>query len=185
VVAGRPSRAGAGPYRDAQAYLAEQWNFELELGYTLIYQYASDVIDPSDDLLSGSYDIAGLWTAFDDDDGKWGRGQLGLLVEGGQIISHNDDEDLSANIGSALGVNDDLDNTDIAVTELWWSHAWADEQVVLTLGKIDQTVFFDTNRIANDQTTQFLATPLVNNPSVAFPDNGLGVNLTLWPTEQL
>ncbi len=171
------------PYRDLQSWLANEANFELELGYTAVFQWADDVADDTHTLLSGSYDVAGLWTPIDDE--RWGVGQLGLLVEGGQVISHREDEDLSANVGSAFGINDDFDNTDIAVTELWWAHALFEERLVVTVGKIDQTVFFDTNRIANDETAQFLATPLVNNPAVAFPDNGLGANVTVQATDWL
>ena len=139
--------------------------------------------EPQRNLLSGSYDFAGTWTLIDD--ATLGLGTLGFLVEGGQILSHNRGEDLSANVGSIFGINDDLDTTDIAVTELWWSHTLLGESLIITLGKLDQTVFFDANAIANDETAQFLATPLVNNAAVAFPDNGLGANVMLAPADWL
>jgi len=166
---------------DMRDTLQDEQGLTFELGYTLIYQHATDTIMPSDGLLTGSYDFAGRWTLLEDT--PLGAGTLGWLVEGGQILSHNDDEDLSANVGSALGVNDDLDDQSIAVTELWWQQQLADESITLTLGKIDQTVYFDANRIANDETTQFLASPLVNNSAVPFPDNGLGANLRVQPSD--
>jgi len=171
------------PIEGLRRSLEESVGLELGLGYTAVWQHASDVVEPQDDLLTGSFDFAGLWTLLESP--ELGNGRLGFLVEGGQIITHQDGEDLSANVGSAFGVNDDLDHTDLAVTELWWAQAFADETITLTVGKIDQTVYLDANRIANDETIQFLATPLVNNPAIAFPDNGFGVNLTWDVTERV
>lgn len=164
------------PLAVVQQALAEQTGLEVEFGYTMVGQFASRAEDDARGLLSGSFDVSGLWSPITD-------GSLGFLVEGGQIIDHNRSEDLSANIGSGLGVNDDLDNTAIAVTELWWEHLLFDGAVTVTLGKIDQTVFFDANALANDETAQFLATPLVNSVAVAFPDNGPGAVIRIDPCE--
>ncbi len=43
------------------------------------------------------------------------------------------------------------------------SHQWL-------AGLIDVTGHLDLSEIANDETSQFLSAPLVNNPSIAFPD---------------
>lgn len=45
----------------------------------------------------------------------------------------------------------------------------------LYAGLIDPTAFLDGSSVANDETHQFIASPLVNNPSIAFPDYTLGV----------
>lgn len=42
-------------------------------------------------------------------------------------------------------------------------------------GVLDATGFLDVSRIANDENLFFLALPFVNNPTIAFPDYGLGV----------
>ncbi len=46
---------------------------------------------------------------------------------------------------------------------------------LLTLGMVDPSAFADVNSIANDETSQFLAAPLVNNPTIPFPDYTLGM----------
>lgn len=43
-----------------------------------------------------------------------------------------------------------------------------------TLGLLDASARFDTSRLANDENLQFLSGPLVNNPTIAFPDYSLG-----------
>ena len=40
---------------------------------------------------------------------------------------------------------------------------------------------FDGNSFANDETAQFLNGALVNNPTIPFPDNGLGAVVYLEP----
>ncbi|MEM9419248.1 MAG: carbohydrate porin [Planctomycetota bacterium] len=158
----------------------EEFGIEFELGLTSVFQLASESQGERDSLASYSYDFAGQWTLIDD---ATGTGAVGWLVEGGRPLFSDRDSDLGADVGSALGINDDLDNTDIDLTEFWWTHELLDGSLALTLGKIDQTAFFDGNAIANDETAAFLATPLVNSSGVAFPDNGLGFNATFTPSD--
>ncbi|WP_169852976.1 carbohydrate porin [Anaerohalosphaera lusitana] len=106
-----------------------------------------------------------------------------MLNEG----SWTDSEGIDAwSVGSWFGVNGDAAG-DRAwdVTELWFEKDISDE-LVLRLGKIDLTggfeckgcpVSFDGNAYANDETSQFLNNALVNNPTIPFPDNGLGAVL--------
>jgi porin len=158
----------------------EGYGITIDLGLTSVFQAASDTVDEQDTLWSFSYDFAGEWMMVNDP--NLGEGGLGWLVEGGRPLGNNRFEDLSANVGSNLGINDDLDSESIVVSEFWWQHNFRD-QFLFTIGKIDETAFFDTNRVANDETTQFLATPLVNNTAIAFPENGLGLNATYFPDE--
>jgi len=174
----------ARPLSNARDFTEQKADLTFELGVTVVFQAASDTVGPGDPtpvLLSFSYDFAGAWTPIDNE--RWGVGTFGWLVEGGRPIGVSRTTDLTENAGAIFSVNDDLDSEPIAVTELWYSHRFNDELIVITIGKIDQTVFFDANRVANDETAQFLATPLVNNPAIAFPDNGLGINLTVTPNE--
>jgi len=64
--------------------------------------------------------------------------------------------------------------------------------LICRLGKVDLTggfdcrgcpVAFDGNRYANDETTQFLNGSLVNNPTIPFPDGGLGAAVYVTPVE--
>jgi len=107
-------------------------------------------------------------------------GAVYALAEG----SWSDGLDASS-VGSLFGVNGDAGgDRSIDVTELWYEQALADGRVRVRLGKIDLTggfecrgcsVAFDTNAYANDETLQFINGALVNNPSIPFPDNGIGV----------
>ena len=64
---------------------------------------------------------------------------------------------------------------DLSLREAWLMTALFDEQLALTVGRIDLTSFFDSNAVANDETSQFLSDALVNNPMLGLSENGAGM----------
>ena len=117
-------------------------------------------------------------------------GKVYLLAEGSWSGGIGD-----SSVGSIFGVNDDAGgDRSIDVTELWYEHELVGGKVRFRIGKIDLTggfecrgcpASFDCNAFANDETTRFLNSALVNNPAIPFPDNGLGVMLHVEPVEWL
>ena len=73
----------------------------------------------------------------------------------------------------------------VELTELWYEQMLFDDKVVLTFGKLDPTVYFDNNEVANDETTQFLSSIFRNSPVVEFPDNSAGIRLGYTPVDWL
>jgi len=135
---------------------------------------------------AGSYDLEG-----DFDLEKLFRipaAKLYVLAEGSWSQGLNE-----SSVGSLLNVNDDAGgDRPIDVTQLWYQQSFLDGRVTVRAGKLDLTggfecrgcpVSFDGNLYANDETTQFLAGALVNNPTIPFPDNGLGAVLHVEPVE--
>lgn len=99
----------------------------------------------------------------------------------------------ASSVASMFGVNGDATgNRSIDVWELWYEQSlWADH-VRIRAGKIDLTggfecrgcaVAFDGNAFANDETAQFLNSALILNPTIPFPDNGLGAAVYVQPLE--
>ena len=71
--------------------------------------------------------------------------------------------------------------SDARLDEIWYEHAFG-EKVRLRGGKLDLTMAFDTNAVANDEYNQFLSGGFVNNLAVEFPDDtGLGAILWISP----
>ena len=77
------------------------------------------------------------------------------------------------------------------ILEYWYEHAF-ENGLNIRAGKIDITggfqcrgcpVSFDGNSYANDATTQFQNGALGNNPTIPFPDQGLGVVAFYNPTD--
>jgi len=96
-------------------------------------------------------------------------------------------------VASMFGINGDAGgNRAVDVTELWYEQTLLGEVLRIRAGKLDLTggfecrgcpVAFDGNSFANDETAQFLNGALVNNPTIPFPDRGLGIVLYVQPAE--
>jgi porin len=135
---------------------------------------------------SGSYDVE-LQVDFEKVFGVEG-GHLYMLTEGkwSESAGINDPA-----IGSVFNVNGDgAPRRAIDVTELWYEQSFAAQELRLRLGKLDLTcgfehhncpVSFDCSMFANDERTQFLNGALINNPTIPFPENGLGVAVHYGP----
>lgn len=61
--------------------------------------------------------------------------------------------------------------------EAWVEHSAFSEKLIMTAGKIDLTNYFDTNSIANDENSQFLAGAFVNSAVLGAPGMGPGVRV--------
>ena len=116
-------------------------------------------------------------------------------LPGGKVFAHAEgswSEGIDASsVGSLFGVNDDAGgDRSIDVTELWYEQSLLGDKLRFRLGKLDLTggfecrgcpVAFDGSAYANDETAQFLNGALVNNPTIPFPENGLGIAAYLQP----
>ena len=97
-------------------------------------------------------------------------------------------------VGSLFGVNADAYMDRAAdVTQLYYEQELMDGRLRFRLGKLDITggfechncpVAFDGNAFANDETSQFLNGSLVNNPSIPFPDYGIGAVVHCEPLDR-
>ena len=179
-----------GSLREVRDRLADQ-GIEIGLGVTNIYQTnvkGGLSTHNKRGRYSGSYDLE--LTA--DTQKLFGieGGSLYVHAEGWWPKSSGID---GASVGSVFGVNDDAGSRDtLVITEFWWEQAMFDDTVRLRLGKLDMTggfehrgcpVSFDCSSYANDEASQFLNSALVNNPTIPFPDYGLGAILYWNPIE--
>lgn len=156
---------------------------EINLGVTNIYQQnvrGGISKHRRAGRLSGSYDLelsADLEKLLDIEGGR-----VFMLTEGVWSKSAGID---APSVGSVFGVNGDArDRRSMDITELWYEQALLDETLRIRLGKMDLTggfehhncpVSFDCSNYANDETTQFFNGALINNPTIPFPDYGLGI----------
>lgn len=122
-------------------------------------------------------------------DTNFGEGSLDLIFVSRPIAYTTFFADLEAiggngpdqSLRSNAGLNGDsgsLQDTDgvdrVSVREVWLGGDYFNEHVKAAVGKIDLTNYFDTNAVANDETSQFLSTAFVNNPTLQQPRNGPG-----------
>jgi len=135
----------------------------FETGIVSTYQASTD--DRSESEFSTSLDV--VFSS------QLGPGELQVHIEAsttprnggvGSLVP-----DANADLGSALGGNGD---GRVQISELTYN--WSNSHASYTLGLIDATGFMDSSAVANDEGAQFLAGPLVNNPTIQFPDYSLG-----------
>ncbi len=89
-------------------------------------------------------------------------------------------------LGTMSGLNDDAGRVvapedKVMLREAWLSFEFGKRRFRFTAGKVDLANYFDANRVANDETTQFLSSPFVNNPVLETQANGPGAALFYDP----
>jgi porin len=125
---------------------------------------------------------------------------LGALagIEGGSFYIHGAGgfprRDLATtSVDTHFGINADAGGRrTFDVVEVYYEQALLDETLRIRVGKLDIgggfecqgcPVSFDGSAYANDETAQFLNGGLVNNPTIPFPDKGLGLVLYYNPIQ--
>lgn len=90
---------------------------------------------------------------------------------------------------NATGPNNDIEsfnNDQIHIAQLYYEHNFINSLVV-SVGQLDPTVYFDTNVLSNNERTDFLANEFANNPTIEFggTDNfyGPGVRVAYAPAK--
>lgn len=105
-------------------------------------------------------------------------GRAFLHLENGQGAGLEDNFILYSNVN-----RDADDDVNVRLTEGWYEQWLFEDRAAMTFGKLDPTVYFDDNLVANDETTQFLGRIFRNSPTIEFPDNTAGIRLAYIPAE--
>ncbi len=88
-------------------------------------------------------------------------GHAYMLVEAG----NGEGPDQYYNVFGTLN-EDAIGSQPLQVSELWYQQDILDGMFKFKIGKVDLTDNFDTNNVADDEETQFLAGIFVNNPTI-------------------
>lgn len=76
-------------------------------------------------------------------------------------------------------------NVHIDVPDAYYEGKFFDEKFDIILGRMDPTILFDDNLVANDETTQFLNGGFRNNGTIDFPGYTFGGKIEILPSELL
>jgi porin len=180
-------------YLNNEAQKAEDTGLEFEFGATSIYQHNTRgglSTHRRAGRFSGSYDLQ-LKVDMQRLLG-WDKSSLHVHAEGWWSESGGIDV---PSVGSVFGVNGDaMVRNSMVVAELWYQRSLFDDSILFRFGKMDPTggsihagipVAFDGNCYANDETSQFLNSAMVNNPTIPFPDYALGISALYTPVDNL
>lgn len=165
--------------QELQAIQEELAHIRISGGVTGIVQNAYMEDDwEDDDALDGSYS-ADIEMEVDMD--RWGTGFLHLETGDGNGVA---DEmcSLTGCNADAMGGKDN----DLEVSEALWSLGFLEQQLRLTAGKLDPVTLLDDNKVAKDETTQFMADIFVDQLAMEWPyDYTPGLQLVVAPSEFL
>ena len=154
-----PLEAIIRPLRNAADWTRSELGLEWNVHYTLLYQHASRSVDGQPrDAGNGRLDLGFNWVVFDD--ATLGRGGVGFLLRSGVEIGQPDSFTMSEAVGAApVNLNALQWTYPISPDLLYWHQSWCDERITASIGKIHPNQFIQSNRIANDESRQFLAGP--------------------------
>jgi len=107
-----------------------------------------------------------------------------LGIEGGSFFVHgwggwpNEEGVDGHSVGSAWGINAlSVGNRGMDIVEAFYEGPFFNDNFIIAIGKLDFTGIFDASEYADDECCQFLNASLVDDPSIPFPAQGLGVVL--------
>jgi hypothetical protein len=134
---------------EAQERIKMLDGLEIAVGVTGVVQGSAG----ADDIAGGDHTDASASLDLEVQTGVGKQGTAFLLVESRQGAGLTDE------IETIHGINADAVDDDAAfkLTEAWYEHSFLNDRLLLTLGKVDLTNYFDANAVANDETIQFLA----------------------------
>jgi len=82
-------------------------------------------------------------------------------------------------VNSAWGINAlAVGNRSMDIVECFYEGPFFSDNLTIAIGKLDFTGIFDASEYADDECAQFLNASLVDDPTISFPSQGLGVVLT-------
>ena len=107
-----------------------------------------------------------------------------LGVEGGKLFilgwgGWPDIEGIDGHsVGSAWGINAlSYGNRSMDIVEFFYEGPFFNNDLMIAIGKLDFTGIFDASEYADDECCQFLNASLVDDPTIPFPEQGLGIVL--------
>jgi len=108
-----------------------------------------------------------------------------LGIEGGSFFIHGwggwpDEEGTDGlSVGSYFGTNAvSVGNRGMDIVECFYEGPFFSDNLTLAIGKLDFTGIFDASEYADDECAQVLNASLVADPTIPFPEQGLGVVLS-------
>ena len=166
----------AAPSRRLKSALRER-GVVLDLDSAVYDQWASETVSGDENLDTFTWLATGDWRS--DRHTGLGTSYIGWTLLGSPGLGYDtEDETLSGNVGSISGLNGNVVPDPAALDELFWKQVSPEEKWVLLAGRVDQSFYFDTNRIANNTYRQFFAFALENNLSIPWSTYG-GLGLLL------
>jgi porin len=147
----------------------------IGFAWTAVYQHATEARGPRN-AASGDFDFFGRWRPLQT------RDMLGYVIWSTQVRHELGTDitprNLGDSIGSLWGTVNGFNIQSFNIRQLYWQHFLFDNTWTYRIGKIDQSNVLNNNRLQSDNLF-FLNQAFSDNPTMAYPDNGFGID-TIW-----
>ena len=170
------------PYFDWKVRLHQKTGLAFGGDYAALYEVATESLGETQ-AAGGIARLFGAWTAWNRE--KDNSGELVFSVENRHRIGTDiAPAALGSEFGSALSTAVIYSNVGWKLTNLFWEQTLLDERLAILGGQIDATDYVDTYGLNNSRTA-FTNAAFLSNPTIAIPDQGLGVAMGVLPYKNL
>ena len=160
------------PWFDFKQRVNESCGLQFNIDESILYQAATNSAGESD-AASGLVRVYGQLELIGRDSGS--PGMLVFKAEDRhRIATPITPFDLGFDAGSILPTGTFFSEFDFSVTNLFWKQYFFDRQLAIAVGRIDVTDFVDVYGMINPL-THFLNLAFSTSPTIAAPNQGLGV----------
>ncbi len=142
---------------------------------TWTYQHATKVLDGMPHTRAvGYYDVAGALTLWNTDDGL---GQVAYQMQGNVAGGTSSTPPMAGSVGNPMAMNNILTSESFSLSDVYWQQSFGNHGARLRVGKLHVATYFDTNQIAHDPVSGFMAGNFNQSITNPMPGHGFGVNL--------
>ena len=172
------------PWYRMKQNLSEQYGFDFTIAYTPLYQVASESLSGRSNQASGGiFEALATWALFDR--GGEHPGRLGFRIENRhRLWSDVVPQSLSAEIGAGVPTGIGFGEFDPSLAELWWEQEFIKDRFSVRIGKQLPFGYFDYFPFKSPKTA-FTNAAIALNPTIAWPQFGLGISAEIRPREDI
>ena len=152
-------------------------NLRIGFAWTSLYQHATESLGPEDGAAS-DFDFFGRWMPLRT------RSTLGYVIFEAQarnnFVTDITPNDLGESIGSLWGTVTGFNKQSFNLRQLYWQQFLVKNTFTYRIGKLDLGNVFNNNRLQS-ASLFFLNAAFSDNPTMPYPNNGFGTDLTWRP----
>jgi porin len=178
----RPWQWTRGKLQRATSLINDLIKLKLGMTDTTLYQIAPEAPTPHHTLV-GTLDVYGAWNLVHS--ATLGDGTLGFVYRNRNVWGPLTGNELATDVGLPWGTNNSGSEAYKRLDQVWWQQSLLHDSLVIQAGKIDETAYFNTNRVASSDAEDFLMQSLSYSQTIAFPGAGLGFNIRYLPDPHL
>ncbi len=171
------------PWKKYNKKLTDWAGLDLVIAYTALYQVASNATqkDKINNAAGGILDFSGRLEVLSEK-GSY-PGYIGFRSSTKhRLFTDITPSQLAENIGSLWRTDGDFSKNNFFISQLWWEQHIFNDKVVFRVGKILQIDYIDSFNFSSSKLF-FINSAFSDNPTIPFPDNGLGGAILFQPNE--